>query len=158
MIKESQHTEKKNPYTHQRKRKPKLGNQQAERKREACDQSKHIYVHWIKYKKTRVQRRRKIDTFTAAELGTFERSVRTQELKHGSGRVDGGDLKPLSINSKNQTVVYSWFRLLHFSTASLQLKSQSRLCTDIILSCIWGRGKLGNSLTTIRFPTCPFLT
>ena len=49
---------------------------------------------------------KKRDTFTAAELGTFERSVRTQEFKHSSGRVDGGDLKPLAINSKNQTVVY----------------------------------------------------
>ena len=86
MIKESQHTEKKNPYTHQRKRKPKLGNQQAERKREAYDQSKHIYVHWIKYKKTWVQRRRREIPSPQLSLGPLKG---VWERKNSSTVVEG---------------------------------------------------------------------
>ena len=71
---------------------------------------------YIEAEKTKSQEER--ETFTTAELGTFERSVRTKEFKQSSGRVDGGDLKPLPINRKNQTVVDSWFRLLHFSTTT----------------------------------------
>ena len=64
-----------------------------------------------KKKKTQIgkptSRERERETFAATELGTFKSSMRTQKFKQSSGRVDGGDLKPLPINPKNQVVVHS---------------------------------------------------
>ena len=61
----------------------------------------------IEADKNKIKRRemkKERETFTTAELGTLERSAKTQEFKQSSGRVDVGDLKPLPVNSKNQTV------------------------------------------------------
>ena len=102
-----------------------MKNEQLRSKPSTSPNRKKKTIDPSKKKKTQIgkptNRERKRETFAATELGTFKSSMRTQKFNQSSGRVDGGDLKPLPINPKNPVVVHSLFRLLHFLTAIQQI-------------------------------------